>query len=185
MQQLGLPMDGIPNADAPSPPERQIGFTHGSLRLRALEKEHERLLRKVESLRAAYDRLEQDLRAARTRMAADMQPIVEETLALDGELHALFRELLADPKRGKRAKRVVRDVYEMLQGGAITPAPDAAPDGTPGSTGDEEPFSDNFGEVPGRAILGRPLDRVKDGVTHDLHLGGGLRRSARHPVSRV
>lgn len=174
MHQLGLPMDGIPAAAAPSPAPRQIGFLHGSMRLRALEKEHARLLRKVASLRAAHERLTQDLRAATTAMAMDMQPLIEETLALDGELHALFREMLTDPKRGKRVKGVVRDVYAMLQGHAITPAPGADRDGAAPDAGgdwsaDDEgpPFSGNFGEDfdadPGTGLgpasAARPMDR--------------------------
>lgn len=113
-----------------------IGFTRVAVRARHLESEKERLLGRVAAARRKQERLVGEMRAAATTLAGEVEPIMAELRRLDREIHALFREILDEPRRAKKARARIRALYQMLQGtGTISHAPEAEGRG-PGEAGE-------------------------------------------------
>ncbi len=142
-------MDLISDSAAPVS-GTQLGFTMAGARLRELDKERDLLLRKVAAARATHEQLLGDVRFCATGLADQLQPILDQCRRLDQEIHALFRGILDDPRRGKRTRREVQEVYESLQGqGIITDAAEAEeqrsgppdPDGSGARSGQASPFT--------------------------------------------
>lgn len=95
-----------------------------SPRLLALLAEHRKLLGQVTRKRQELARLEADVRALMVRVMPRMEPLVERMQEMDREIHALFAELLAPGRLGKRPRRDVSSLYQMLQDNEVlSPAP--------------------------------------------------------------
>lgn len=108
--------------------DRQLELPVASNRLVALLRERQRLLtkvgankRKVGDLMMRVDARNAEL----AQLAAKLAPLFDEAAAIDADIHALFAVLHSKKglKRGQR--RVIADLYEMLQAeGIIRPAGD-------------------------------------------------------------
>lgn len=121
-------------------------------RLAALLHEHGQLLSKIKQRKAERERLEARITEAATAARSSALPLVEELVALDGRIHALFTELLARKGQPRRTQKIVRSVYSFLQEtgelspeGAGVEAPGSAaasagraPEGTPDSAAEGE-----------------------------------------------
>lgn len=102
-------------------------------RLAALLHEHSHLLSKIRQKKAERERLEERITAATTAARGHATPLVEVLMELDGQIHGLFKELLARKKQPRKTQKIVRSVYSFLQAtGGISAAADEAEEGDPG-----------------------------------------------------
>lgn len=138
-----------------------IGFTRVTARVRYLETEQERLLGRVAAARRKQERLVGEIRAAATTLAGEVEPIMAQLHRLDREIHGLFRELLDEPRRAKKARARIRALYQMLQRtGTISDAPEVEGSG-PVEAGEAtdagtEPFAEADDERGGGETAARP-----------------------------
>jgi hypothetical protein len=131
-------------------------------RLRALLVEHERLLKKIARKRAQVEELQEEVKMQGGRFALAVEPLRARVFALDAEIHALFRELLASRTVRKHARREVATLYQFLRDQEVISADGAA--------GEESPdFAEPPPEHGGSA---RPPDRRESAAgIRDLFLG--------------
>lgn len=102
-------------------------------RLAALLHEHSHLLSKIKQRKAEQRRLEEHITSVTAAARSSALPLIEGIMELDGQLHGLFRELLARKGQPRKTQKTVRSVYGFLQAlGEISPA---AADADPGAQG--------------------------------------------------
>ena len=125
-----------------------LGVSRPPERLRGLLRQYDRLLADVTRKRKTLERAREEVARVAAEVARRLDPIIEESRAIDAELHRLFAELLARPKLSKRARRAIRRVYDELQeDGILSPEPGArtarGSDGAPGFDPDDEDEADD------------------------------------------
>ncbi len=102
----------------PPPAEESALAVHRSaaqLRLEALEKEHERLLREITKKKAACELTEANARDASSALEAKIAPLRDGFVSTLDELRAIFKALLGGQSRlSKRDKARVRRLYAQL-----------------------------------------------------------------------
>jgi hypothetical protein len=114
-----------------------------SMRLRMVVEEHDQLLMLVARRRNELDRVEQEIRAAVTRVAGHMGPLAEEAQRLDEAIHRMLEALASAKQRARRERNQIRRVHRDLQRmGVISPRETAA-------TGNAPDFGE-FAEDDGR-----------------------------------
>ena len=84
-------------------------------RLRWALAEHDKLLERVGKKRKELERVEQEVRAAVSRVAGHMAPLAEEASRLDEAIHARLDALAADKRRSRRERDQIRRVHRDLQ----------------------------------------------------------------------
>jgi hypothetical protein len=110
-----------------SPATGQLELRESSSRLVALLRERQKLLANVTRKKGKLEKLFATLQAQRAQMAqlsSAAQPLLAQGQEIDREVHALFATILARPNLKRKDRRLIQDVYEMLQlEGILTPAP--------------------------------------------------------------
>jgi hypothetical protein len=110
----------------------------GELRLEALKKEHERLLREIRKRKAACETTEQEARDMASALEARLGPTRDAIFAALRDLRAIFTRLLGDSSPlNRRDKGKVRRLYLQLLPDLATEADDGA-----------DPFDDPHAEGP-------------------------------------
>lgn len=112
-------------------------------RLAALRALHAGLLKEVARKRRDLEKMEEEMQAASSGVGSRLEPIRAAFFRVDGEIHALFSELLAPGRLSKRARGELRQAYRQLQERGILSTRDAE---APLDDGDRE--SDPPEEVP-------------------------------------
>jgi len=126
-----------------SPPATgQLELRENSSRLIALLRERQKLLANVTRKKSKVEKLLATLdaqHAQMARLASTAQPLIAQGRELDREVHGLFAGILARPNLKRKDRRLIRDLYEMLQlEGVLTPT--SSPDD------DIFDFDDVFGQ---------------------------------------
>jgi hypothetical protein len=115
-------------ARVPSPaPTRQLELRETSSRLVALLRERQRLLTNVARKKSKLEKVLASLDAQHAQMAhlsSTVEPLLEQARQLDREVHALFATILARPTLKRKDRRLIQELYEILElEGILTPAP--------------------------------------------------------------
>ena len=103
-------------------------------RLSSLLREHQQLLTKIKQKRRELQRLTERMQTTLAEASRRVAPLLAEIERLDGELHALFTELLARKRQPRGVTAALKRIYQILQGGVLSPA---APAPTPTPTYEE------------------------------------------------
>src|SRR5262245_31419006 len=90
-------------------------MSESSMRLRLVVEEHEKLLTFVARRRSELERVEQEIRAAVTRVAGHMEPLAEEAQRLDEAIHAMLETLASAKQRPRRERNQIHGVHRDLQ----------------------------------------------------------------------
>jgi hypothetical protein len=135
---------------APPPPRVETAITRSrsanELKLEALQKEHERLLRDIAKRKAACTLAEQAAREAATAFALRVEPLRAAFYETLKELRTIFTKLLADGRLNKRDRTRVRRLYQELMPDLDVDGDEAfAPGERARSDFDEPPFSEPRG----------------------------------------
>jgi hypothetical protein len=125
-------------------------------KLAALTFEHGRLLKAIGAKQKDHARLDQDIRETARRLV-EVEPIRDEILTVERQIHRLFHQLLARKGQPRKVRRAIGLVYDMLQEQGVL-SPDEAMWDDPDAGLDDPPESDDgerFGEPrPGAAARG-------------------------------
>lgn len=107
-----VPVDQGGGGLAPQAPPQQLA---------ALTFEHGRLLKAIADKKNEHARFDRDLHNTASGLLG-VEPIREETLAVERQIHRLFRDLMARKGQNRKARRAIGLVYEMLQDqGVLSP----------------------------------------------------------------
>jgi len=98
-----------------------------TVRARGVVEEHDKLLTLVARRRKELERVEQEIRAAVTRVASHMAPLAEEAERLDEAIHTMLEALAAASKRPRRERNQIRRVHGDLQKMGVISPREAAP----------------------------------------------------------
>ncbi|GAB1539149.1 hypothetical protein NUACC21_18140 [Scytonema sp. NUACC21] len=85
------------------------------LRLEAIEKEHQWLLKQIKKKQTELNNFVEQMRSLATDIFHRASPSVKKLAELDKEIHALFDEIFATRKFGKQTKKDVEGIYRDLQ----------------------------------------------------------------------
>lgn len=92
-------------------------------RLSSLLREHQQLLTKIKQKRRELQRLTERMQTTLAEASRRVAPLLAEIERLDGELHALFTELLARKRQPRGVTAAVKRIYQTLQrAGVLSPA---------------------------------------------------------------
>lgn len=92
-------------------------------RLSSLLREHQQLLTKIKQKKRELQRLSERMQTTLAEASRRVAPLLAEIERLDGELHALFTELLARKRQPRGVTAAVKRIYRSLQeGGVLSPA---------------------------------------------------------------
>ena len=109
------------------PTTGQLELRESSSWLVALLRERQKLLANVTRKKGKLEKLLATLEAQRAQMAqlsSAAQPLLAQGQEYDREVHSLFVAILARPSLKRKDRRLIQDLYEMLQlDGILTPAP--------------------------------------------------------------
>jgi len=83
-------------------------------KLAALNFEHARLLKAISSRKKDLARLDDEIQETARRLV-QVEPVRDETIRTDREIHGLFRQLLARRGQAREVRRGLRLVYDMLR----------------------------------------------------------------------
>jgi hypothetical protein len=109
---------------SPSPVIATTSLALSSLhiRLEALEKEHQWLLKQIRRKQTELKNFVEQMRSFATDIFHRGNPSFQKLAALDEEIHSLFDEIFATRKFGKQTKKNVEGIYRYLQmAGIISP----------------------------------------------------------------
>ena len=105
----------------------QLELGETSSRLVALLRERQKLLANVTRKKGKLEKLLATLdaqHAQMAQMASAAQPLLAQGQEIDREVHGLFAAILARPSLNRKDRRLIQDLYEMLQlEGILTPTP--------------------------------------------------------------
>jgi hypothetical protein len=94
------------------------------IRLEALDKEHQWLLKQIKRKRTELNNFVEQMRSLATDIFHRCSPSFQKVVDIDREIHTLFAEIFAVRKFGKQSKKDVETVYYQLQlAGIISPKP--------------------------------------------------------------
>ncbi|OUL20878.1 J domain-containing protein [Nostoc sp. 106C] len=95
------------------------------IRLEALDKEHQSLLKQIKRKRTELKNFVEKMRSLATEIFQRATPSLNKMTDLDREIHALFEEIFATRKFGKQTEKNIQAVYRKLQlAGIISPKRD-------------------------------------------------------------
>ncbi|HRI49334.1 MAG TPA: hypothetical protein PLW65_04060 [Pseudomonadota bacterium] len=121
-----LPKNQQPGGDGnPSDPGSATGLRlqERPERLSSLLREHQQLLTKIKQKRRELQRLTERMQTTLAEASRRVAPLLAEIERLDGELHALFSELLARKRQPRGVTAAVKRIYQTLQqAGVLSPA---------------------------------------------------------------
>ncbi|HAZ49397.1 MAG TPA: molecular chaperone DnaJ [Cyanobacteria bacterium UBA11369] len=114
-----------------TPPTKTLALSDLHIRLAALEKEHQSLLKKIKRKRTELKNFVEQMRSLATEIFHRATPSFQKMSELNQEIHALFKEILNDSKLSKKNRKKVESLYKNLQyGGIISPKLDEEPEDT-------------------------------------------------------
>jgi predicted HTH domain antitoxin len=95
------------------------------LRLLFLEKDNEKVLKKIQKAQRDLDNFNTRAREIATEMFQRMAPILQETMEIQDKIHETFQQILTERKMGKTTRYDVEQIYANLQMmGIISPRED-------------------------------------------------------------
>ena len=105
-----------------TPPTTSLALSDLHIRLAALEKEHQSLLKKIKRKRTELKNFVEQMRSLATEIFHRATPKFQKMTKLDQEIHALFQDILTNSKLSKKNRKKVESLYKNLQyGGIISP----------------------------------------------------------------
>ena len=100
----------------------ELGLSDLRVRLNFLEKENSKLIKQIESNRTKLDKLNDSIKEVSIEIAQRIAPFRQKVMELDDQIHAVFQEIFAGRKLGKKSRKDIETVYYHLQfDGVITP----------------------------------------------------------------
>jgi hypothetical protein len=109
---------------SPSPTTATTTLALSSLhvRLEALDKEHQWLLKQIKRKRTELNNFVEQMRSLGGEIFQRCTPGFQKLVGIEQEIHTLFAEIFATRKFGKQTKKDVEGIYRTLQlAGIITP----------------------------------------------------------------
>jgi predicted nucleic acid-binding Zn-ribbon protein len=100
---------------APSASEPTLALTDLHLRLAGLEKENEKLLKKISKKRQELDKFVGDVEEIGREMITRGSVFMSQIQELDQEIHQIFTRIFDTRKMGKNTAQMVEEVYFCLQ----------------------------------------------------------------------
>lgn len=92
------------------------------IRLEALDKEHQRLLKQIKRKKTELNNFVEQMRSLGTDIFNRCNPSFHKLVDLDQEIHTLFAEIFATRKLGKKSQKDIEGIYRSLQlAGIISP----------------------------------------------------------------
>ncbi|MGF1540998.1 MAG: molecular chaperone DnaJ [Pleurocapsa sp.] len=92
------------------------------LRLQALEKEHQWLLKQISRKQTELQNFLEQMRSLAAKIMQQGEPFYQQLIELDREIHHLFATIFATRKFGKQSLKNIRGIYRNLQmTGIISP----------------------------------------------------------------
>ncbi|GET42546.1 molecular chaperone DnaJ [Microseira wollei] len=114
-----------------TPPTTSLALSDLHIRLAALEKEHQSLLKKIKRKRTELKNFVEQMRSLATEIFHRATPSFRKMTELDQEIHALFKDILNDSKFSKKNRKKIESLYKNLQyAGVISPKLDDEPEDT-------------------------------------------------------
>ncbi|MFN6566384.1 J domain-containing protein [Dendronalium sp. ChiSLP03b] len=105
-----------------SNPKKSLALSSYHIRLEALEKEHQWLLKQIKRKRTELNNFVEQMRSLATEIFHRCTPSFEKLVDIDREIHTLFDEIFSTRKFGKQTKKDVEGIYHSLQlAGIISP----------------------------------------------------------------
>jgi cell division protein FtsB len=93
------------------------------IRLDFLERDNAKLLQQIEKKRAELNNLIDRIHEIGVEVAQRSAPILQQLLALDQQIHAVFAEIFTGRKLGKQTRKNIEKIYYSLQiSGLISPS---------------------------------------------------------------
>ncbi|MBW4510888.1 MAG: J domain-containing protein [Scytonematopsis contorta HA4267-MV1] len=92
-----------------------LALSEAHIRLQALEKEHEKLLKNIRKKRTELTNLVDLQRSIATEVYQRATPWFQKMANLDQEIHGLFEEIFNTKKLGKKLRKKVEKIYLNLQ----------------------------------------------------------------------
>jgi hypothetical protein len=112
-------------SSSPALATKSLALSSLHLRLEALEKEHQWLLKQIKKKQTELNNFVEQMRSLATDIFHKGTPSFKKLAELDEEIHALFDEILTQRKFGKQTKKNIEGVYRNLQmAGIISPKGD-------------------------------------------------------------
>ena len=115
-----------PSANIASGAPSSDGLAISDLRIRLefLERDNEKLLKQIEKKRTELNNLLDRIREIGLEVAQRSAPILQQLLAIDAKIHAVFTEIFSGKKLGKQTRKNIEKIYYTLQiSGLISPSP--------------------------------------------------------------
>ncbi len=107
---------------SPANPTTTLALSSLHIRLEALEKEHQWLLKQIKRKRTELNNFVEQMRSVATDIFHRGTPSFKQMAELDQEIHALFDEILTTRKFGKQTQQKIEEIYHSLQlAGIISP----------------------------------------------------------------
>ncbi|KAF3886522.1 MULTISPECIES: J domain-containing protein [Nostocales] len=92
------------------------------IRLEAIEKEHQWLLKQIKRKQTELNNFVEQMRSLATDIFHRASPSFKKLAELDKEIHSLFNEIFNTRKFGKKTKKDIEEIYRNLQmAGIISP----------------------------------------------------------------
>ncbi|WYM01582.1 MAG: J domain-containing protein [Gloeotrichia echinulata CP02] len=102
-----------------------LALSSGHIRLEVLDKEHQRLLKKINKKKTELNNFVEQMRSLGADIFNRCTPSFHKLVDIDQEIHALFAEIFATRKLGKKSKKDIEGVYRSMQlMGIISPKRD-------------------------------------------------------------
>jgi uncharacterized protein YfkK (UPF0435 family) len=100
----------------------ELGLSDLRLRLNFLEKENTKLIKQIETNRTKVTNLHDSIDQVRIQFAERVAPMRQKMSELDEKLHAVFQDIFAGRKLGKKSRQDIETIYHRLQmQGIISP----------------------------------------------------------------
>jgi hypothetical protein len=105
----------VPKTVLASSPEPTLALTDLHLRLVGLEKENEKLLKKISKKRQELDKFVGDVEEIGREMVTRGSVFMSQIQELDQEIHQIFTKIFDTRKMGRNTAKMVEEVYFYLQ----------------------------------------------------------------------
>lgn len=103
------------SSPSPTTTATPLALSELHIRLDALEKEHQSILKQIKRKRTELKNFVEQMRSLATDIFHRATPKFQKMAELDQEIHALFKEILTTRKFGKQTQKNVEAVYRQLQ----------------------------------------------------------------------
>ncbi|MEA5503516.1 J domain-containing protein [Halotia wernerae UHCC 0503] len=100
-------------------PTKSLALSSFHVRLEALDKEHQWLLKQIKRKRTELNNFVEQMRSLATEIFSRCSPRFQKLADIDREIHTLFDEIFTTRKFGKQAKKDIEQVYRSLQSAGI------------------------------------------------------------------